>query len=55
MPAVFMAENARSPANEAAAAASVATFSLVDHSTYIPASLATLAKLSTISEDGVPG
>src|SRR5450830_1329444 len=39
----------------AAAATSRATFSLVENSKYIPASLATSMKTSPISEEGVPG
>src|SRR5450830_289569 len=39
----------------AAAATSRATFSFVENSKYIPASLATSMKTSPISEEGVPG
>src|SRR5450756_1786826 len=47
--------NDLSPEAAAAAATSRATFSFVENSKYIPASLATSIKTSPISEEGVPG
>ena len=44
-----------SPEREAPIPTSKATFSLVEYSKYIPASLATSRKVSPISEAGVPG
>ena len=54
-PFCFMATMARTPANDAAAAASRATFSFTDHSTWMSISLATSARLPMISEEGLPG
>src|SRR5450830_884099 len=54
-PTCFIHTNDRSPEAAAAAATSRATFSLVENSKYIPASLATSMKTSPISEEGVPG
>src|SRR5450759_487033 len=54
-PTCFIHTNDRSPEAAAAAATSRATFSFVENSKYIPASLATSIKTSPISEEGVPG
>ncbi len=54
-PFCFMTHSDRSPAKDAAAATSMATFSLVDHSTYSLPDSANRESVSMISDEGVPG
>ena len=54
-PTCFMLQMALWPTMDAPNATSKATFSLALHSKWMPSSLATLAKVLPISEDGVPG
>ena len=54
-PTCFMNVNDLNPEAAAVAATSIATFSLVENSKYILASLANTDKIFPISDDGVPG
>ena len=54
-PTCFMNTNDLRPDEAAAAETSIATFSFVENSKYMPASEASFSRRFPISEEGVPG